>query len=131
MLTGTALLCGFISIIASFAIVAGYFVLYRPKQMQLMQDFGAKVEQVSPATAATPPGASARARYDFPHIQVIMTHALSFGTMLIAVAVGFLSAGTIIMLALVVLQRRATLQQINVGLAQISDQLKQLQPRGN
>ena len=51
--------------------------------------------------------------------------------MLVAIAVGLSAAGTLVMLALVILQRRVTLNQINVSLVQISNQLKELQLREN
>ena len=86
----------------------------------------AQAAQPTPAPGENPPPR----KLDFPSVQATMTHVLSFGTMLVAVAVGFLAAGTLVMLALVVLQRRATLHQINVSLVQISGQLKELQLRG-
>ena len=47
--------------------------------------------------------------------------------MMVAVSVGLLGLGTLVLLAVVVLGRRATLQQVNANLAQISTQLKELQ----
>jgi hypothetical protein len=44
----------------------------------------------------------------------------------LAVAVGLLAVGTLVLLAVVIISRRATLHQINASLAQISHQLKQL-----
>ena len=49
----------------------------------------------------------------------------------LAVAVGLLAVGTLVLLAVVILSRRATLNQINASLAQISTQLKELQPGNN
>ncbi len=66
---------------------------------------------------------------DFPSVQATMTHVLSFATMLVAIAVGLSALGTLVVLALVILTRRATLNQINVSLAQISTQLRNLQTR--
>jgi hypothetical protein len=45
----------------------------------------------------------------------------------VAVSVIILSAGTLTTLLLVIFNRRVTLKQINYSLAQISEQLKQLQ----
>lgn len=129
ILTSAALFFGFLAIAASVAIVSAYFVLYRPKQLQLLRDvtIAAQAAQPTPAPGENPPPR----KLDFPSVQATMTHVLSFGTMLVAVAVGFLAAGTLVMLALVVLQRRAALHQINVSLVQISGQLKELQLREN
>ncbi|MDB6038811.1 MAG: hypothetical protein JWM99_2652 [Verrucomicrobiales bacterium] len=128
-LTGLACTFGILAVVASILIIAGYLVLYLPKQKQLMQDFGARIERID-STATLPPGAqspSPRDRYDFPHIQVIMMNAVSFGGMLVAVAVGLLAAGTLTVLALIVVSRRATLDQINASLRQITEQMKLLQ----
>ena len=128
-LTGLACAFGILAVVASILIIAGYLVLYLPKQKQLMQDFGARIERFDSASTL-PPGAqspSPRDRYDLPHIQVIMMNAVSFGGMLVAVAVGLLAAGTLTVLALIVVSRRATLDQINASLRQITEQMKLLQ----
>ncbi len=125
VLTGMAFVFGFLAITASIAIVSAYFVLYLPKQRQMLQDFGASAR----VAHAAPEENSSKPKYDFAATEVVMTHVISIGTMLVAVAVGLLSLGTLVMLLLVVLHRRATLNQISVSLAQISNQLKDLQPR--
>lgn len=130
LLTAAAFLFGAITLLASLLIVSGYFVLYRPKQMQLMKDFGMRIQAAVPEAPADQPEAPARAKYDFPHIMVMMLHGLSFGTMLVAIAVGLCAAGTLVILALVVVQRRATLNQINAQLTLISEQLKEMRPGG-
>jgi hypothetical protein len=131
-ITGLACTFGILAVVASILIIAAYLVLYLPKQKQLMQDFGARIERIDPSTAL-PPGvqnSNPRDRYDFPHIQVIMMNAISFGGMLVAVAVGLLAAGTLTVLVLIVVSRRATLEQINAGLRQITEQMKLLQKTG-
>jgi hypothetical protein len=45
----------------------------------------------------------------------------------LAGAVGILALGTLVLLAVVVLNRRVTLRQINASLSQISGQLKQIE----
>ena len=106
---------------ASLLIASAYFILYRPKQMQLLRDVTIAAQE------AHPDGQAARRPLDFPSVQATMTHVLSFGTMMVAVSVGLLGAGTLVLLAVVVVGRRATLQQVNASLAQISAQLQQLQ----
>jgi hypothetical protein len=48
--------------------------------------------------------------------------------LIVASALLILACGTLVTLALVVLSRRATLQQLQQGLAQITDQLQRLRP---
>ena len=133
VLTGAAFSLGFLAIVASLLLVSAYFILYRPKQVQLLRDFSATAQAATtnPPSGQPPKDDSPRQRYDFPHIQVTMMHVLSFGTMLVTVSVGLLALGTLVMLALVIVQRRATLNQLNTSLIQISSQLKELQLREN
>ena len=127
LLTGAALIFGFLALVACIVIVAAYFVLYQPKQMQLLRDvtIAAQAAKTTPTSSENPP----QRKLDFPSVQATMTHVLSFGTMLVAIAVGLSAAGTLVMLGLVILQRRATLHQINANLIQISNQLRQLELR--
>lgn len=127
LLTGAAFLFGFLAIAASVAIASAYFVLYRPKQMQLLRDVTTAAQEARPENGTPPNGQPPRRQLDFPSVQATMTHVLSFGTMMVAVSVGLLGTGTLVLLAVVVLSRRATLQQIQSHLAQISAQLKELQ----
>ncbi len=127
-LTGAAFLFGFLAVTASIAVVAAYFVFYRPKQMELLRQvtIAAQALRTNPAPPPQIPENPPLPPLDFPSVQVTMTHVLGFGTMLVAIAVGLSAGGTLVMLALVVLSRRATLSQINLSLAQISTQLKDL-----
>jgi len=59
--------------------------------------------------------------------EVVLTYVASMGVTLVASAVGALGLGTLILLTVVVLNRRVTLNQVNASLAQISDQLRELQ----
>lgn len=128
LLTCAAFVFGFLAIAASVAIASAYFILYRPKQMQLLRDVTTAAQEARPDNGATPNGQPTRRNLDFPSVQATMTHVLSFGTMMVAVSVGLLGTGTLVLLAVVVLSRRTTLQRINSHLAQISAQLKELQP---
>ena len=66
----------------------------------------------------------------FLGVEIFMTHVISMGTTIVAAAVGVLALGTLVLVLVVMLNRRVTLNQINVSLAQISSQLKDLQLRG-
>ena len=62
----------------------------------------------------------------FLGVPLAFTHVISMATTLLAIAVGVLGLGTLILLAVVILNRRATLHQVNASLAQISNQLREL-----
>ncbi len=128
LLTGAALLFALLSLVASIGIVAGYFVFIHPKQVQMLNNYThhGNPPPAAPAAApaGTPPGDSAV----FAAEEVVMTYVGFLGTMLVAIAVGLSAAGTLVMLVLMVLQRRATLQQINLSLTRISAQLEEMKP---
>ena len=58
---------------------------------------------------------------------LFMTTAIGVGTALVAGSVGLLGLGTLLLVSLVLINRRVALRQISVSLADISLQLKQLQ----
>lgn len=128
ILTGAALLFALLALVASIGTVAGYLVFVHPKQTQMLNNYthnGSPPRVVNaPAANGVPPSESAA----FASQEVMMTYVSFLGTMLVAIAVGLSATGTLVLLVLVVLQRRATLQQINVSLAQLSAQLKDMQP---
>ena len=128
ILTGAALLFALLALVASIGTVAGYLVFIRPKQTQMLNNytFTGNPPRVVPAPTAA--GAAPSESAVFASQEVVMTYVSFLGTMLVAMAVGLSATGTLVLLVLVVLQRRATLQQINVSLARISAQLKDLQP---
>ena len=66
VLTGMAFLFGFLAITASIAIVSAYFVLYLPKQRQMLQDFGASARLAH----AAPEENSSKPKYDFAATEV-------------------------------------------------------------
>lgn len=129
MLTGLALAFGLLSIVASIATVLGYLFLYRPKENQVLMDYGAVVR----AAQSNPPADDRRMvetpdgrRFDALGVQLTLSHAIAFGAALIAVSVALLGAGTLVTVTLVIFHRRVTLRQINAALAQISEQLRQI-----
>ena len=128
LLAGAAFLLGFLAVAASVLIVVAYFVIYRPKEKEVLQQVTLAAEQAKAARAqgneAAPPP---KLPFDFPSVQATMTFFHSVVLTGLAVAVGVLALGTLVLLAVVVLSRRATLQQINHSLAQISAQLRALQ----
>ena len=124
-LTSMALLFGFLAIGASILIVAFYPVMYLPKQKELIRRAEAAATQAKTETTEE----SLRRLDKFVGAGIFMTHVISMGTTIVAAAVGILALGTLVLVLVVVLNRRATLNQINASLAQISIQLKELQLR--
>ena len=129
LLTGFALVFGLLSIAASIATVLGYLFLYRPKENQLLMDYGAIVRAAGANPSAedrrmveTPDGR----RFDALGVQLTLGHAIAFGAAMVAVSVALLGAGTLVTVTLVIFHRRVTLRQVNASLAQISEQLREL-----
>ena len=130
-LAGVALLLGFLAITASVVIVSAYFVFYRPKEKEVLRQVTLAAEQarVNPAPAEGGAAPAPKPPFDFPSIQATMTFFHSVVITLLAAAVGLLALGTVVLVAVIILNRRATLHQVNASLAQISFQLRELQMR--
>jgi predicted PurR-regulated permease PerM len=126
VLTSLALLFGFLAVVLSVLIVAFYPLMYLPKQKELIRR-----AETAAAQAKTETVEETVQRLDkFVGVGILMTHVVSLGTTIVAAAVGLLALGTLVLVLVVVLNRRATLNQINASLAQISGQLKELQSNG-
>lgn len=130
LLTGAAFLLGFLSVAASVVIVSAYFVSYRPKEKQLLREvtLAAEAAKANPAPAQGSAGDSPSLNFYYPSVQATMTYFHSLVITFMAVAMGLLAVGTLVLLGVVILTRRATLSQINASLAQISRQLGELRP---
>jgi hypothetical protein len=129
-LTALAFLFGFLAIAASVVIVFFYLIFYLPKQKQLLHDAEVAVQQAknNPSTGEASLEKTVKRIDQFLGAQIVMTHVTSIGTTMVAVMVGILGLGTLVLLSVVVLNRRITLSQINLSLAQISTQLRELRP---
>lgn len=132
-LTGTALVLGFLAVAASVVIVSAYFGFYRPKEKEVLRQvtLAAERAKANPAPAEAGTASGPKLPFDFPSVQATMTFFHSVVITLLAGAVGLLALGTLVLLAVVILNRRVSLQQINASLAQISTQLKELQSGNN
>jgi hypothetical protein len=130
LLTGAAFFLGFLSVAASVVIESAYFVSYRPKEKQVLREvtLAAQEAKTNPAAAQGAVGDSPKLKFDYPSVQATMTYFHSLVITFMAIAMGLLALGTLVLLAVVILSRRATLSQINASLAQISLQLRELQP---
>jgi len=127
VLSSLAFLLGFLAIAASIVIVSAYFVLYRPKEKQLLREVTLAAQQAQQAKQTQGTAADApKLNFDYPSIQATHTYFLSICILLTALSVGLLALGSLVLLAVVALNRRVTLNQINTSLAQISAQLREL-----
>lgn len=132
VLTTAAFVLGFLAVAASFLLVWCYLIFYLPKQKQLLLEAERTVQQAKANPPAEVSVEEAVKRLDkFMGVQILMTYVVSMGTTAVAIMVGILGFGTLIVLAVVVLGRRATLNQINASLAQISTHLKALPASGS
>ena len=129
LMTMLAFLFGFLAIAVSIFIVWFYLIMYLPKQRQMIEEAEAAVQQAK--TISTSDQATMEEnvkRIDkFLGVQIVLTYVISAGVTLVGVSVGVLALGTLTLLTVVILNRRVTLNQINVSLAQISNQLRELQ----
>jgi hypothetical protein len=127
-IAGIALFLGLVSIAASIAIVSFYFVFYRPKEKQLLRDLPPVIyNAASNATAGAAQEPVPRPHFDPVRAHLFLVTAIGVGTALVAGSVGLLGLGTLLLVSLVLINRRVALRQIRVSLADISVQLKQLQ----
>jgi hypothetical protein len=123
VLTTAAFTLGFVAIAASILIVTFYMKVYRHEQEWI------NAESLRPAEWA---------KVDTKHIngllqmEAVQTSCLGAGVTGVAWAVIVLGLATLMLMAVVILNRRVALNQINDSLAQISKQLRELQTeRGN
>ncbi len=128
LMTTLAFLLGFLAIAVSIFIVWFYLIMYLPKQRHMIQEAEAAVQQAKSASASGPASVAEDVkRIDkFLGVQIVLTYVISAGVTLVGGSVGVLALGTLTLLTVVILSRRVTLNQINVSLAQISNQLREL-----
>lgn len=115
------------AVVGCVGVLISYAVFYQPKERQILSDYvqyGHLPKHGTNSSARlTPDEAMA--------LQFSMTYVVTKGILAVAVAVTVLSCGTLTTLLLVVLNRRVTFKQINASMAQISDQLRQLQAKSS
>lgn len=127
-LTGVAVAFWIAAVLACAGVMVCYKIFYKPKEQQIMADYEKHGHLVR--HGSTPDGTPSKlTAEDALGIQFALSYAMTRGILAMAIAVTILSCGTLATLLLVVLNRRVTLRQINYSLAQISDQLRQLQAR--
>lgn len=129
-LTVAAVVFWSLAVIASVGVLVCYKVFYAPKEKQIFHDYEqhGHIRDTANATAGDPPRDPQTASLEKAlGIHFTMTWVLTKGILATSISVIVLSCGTLTTLLVVILNRRVTLKQINHSLAQISEQLKQLQ----
>lgn len=127
-LTVAALVLGFLAVAASITIVTLNEMYVRPKQNKLAADSGAIAWPSGGVGAPSSSPDAVQAR--LLALEIDMMRVISMGSMMVAGSVGLLGLGTLLLVAAVMLNRRATLNQVNASLAQISAQLREWRPDG-
>ncbi|HTD67332.1 MAG TPA: hypothetical protein VK846_12460 [Candidatus Limnocylindria bacterium] len=131
-LTGLAVAFWVLAVIGGIGVLVCYSIFYQPKEKQIMSDYekyGYLPRYTNSATGSRPAGPATPEQALGLHFT--LSYVVTKGLLAVAVTVIILACGTLTTLLLVVLNRRVTLKQINHSLAQISDQLRQLQQRGS
>jgi hypothetical protein len=99
--------------------------MYWPKQKSVLRD--AEQEAQRATNAAHSVEDNVRQINKFLGVEVLFTHVISMGVTVVAVSVGVLGLGMLVLLSVVILNRRVALNQINASLSRISRQLHELQ----
>ena len=129
VLTALAVAFWVLAVIGSISVLVCYAVFYAPKEKQMFSDYqqhGHLTRYTNSATGSLPAGPADPQQALGVHFT--MNYVVTKGILAVVVTMIILSCGTLTTLLLVVLNRRVTLKQINYRLAQISEQLKALQP---
>ena len=127
LLTGTALGLWLVAMIGSVFVIWAYFVMYLPKEKQIIRNFEKEYQAASTNAVSASSGESEKERVEKNQITFVMTKAVGIGMVSTAACVAVLSAGMLATIILVIWNRRVTLRQINANLTQISAQLKELE----
>jgi hypothetical protein len=135
MLTWVGIALWILAVICSVGVLIFYPVFYAPKERHMLDNYGAQSTMPVPSRAIDRmPGGTPQ---DAETIRVLqqslgahmhLSYVVTRGVLIVASALLILACGTLVTLALVVFSRRATLQQLQHGLAQITEQLQRLRP---
>ena len=132
-LTGAAIAFWTLAVLGTVGVLVCYSVFYAPKEKQMFRDYHTyghltHYTNATDRAAGSLPAGPATAEQALG-VHFTMNYVATKAILVVAVSVIILSAGTLTTLLLVIFNRRVTLKQINYSLAQISEQLKQLQGR--
>src|SRR6185436_15077831 len=99
--------------------------MYLPKQRKMLYDSEKAAQQAKSAASSVED--NVKEINKFMGAEVLLTHVVSMGVTIVALSVGVLGLGMLVLLSVVIPNRRVALNQINLSLAQISSQLRELQ----
>ena len=128
VLSTVAFMFGFLAIATSLGLAWSYVVFVLPRQSQMVEDGLVAMQQAKthPATEPVPTSDDTMQIHRFLSMQADMVRSVSVGTSMLALAVGVLGLGTLVLLTVVILSRRSTLDHVNTSLVEISQQLRDL-----
>lgn len=130
VLSSAAFLLGLLALVAAFLIAWCYPIYILPKQKELKwraRDLLEYVGTNSPATTVNHEESTRRVAKLLTEQIVVVNDLTRAAIVGVAITVGLLALGTLNLLTVVILNRRAALNQVNASLARISDQLLELQ----
>jgi hypothetical protein len=122
VLTTAACLFGIAAVIVSLTLIWVWRAEYWPIQERLQNQISA----IDKATAAAP-DSDRKQLIALLGRESVDTAMVSMGAAAVALAVAVLGMGSLVLAAVVILNRRVTLSQINASLVQISSQLRNMQ----
>lgn len=131
ILTSAAFVFGFLAMVSSLVLAWSYPVFILPKQREMEFHAVNLLEQARTNAITTMPVDAGQELAKLLAIEIQVTNITTAGTALIAAAVGLLGLGTLILLTVVILNRRVALNQVNTSLAEISGTLRGMQDRGS
>jgi hypothetical protein len=134
LLTSVALGVGILCIAAGVLLMWGNDVIFPQVQLLVKQERDAQHQTMSSGASVTTRTNTADASLILDDgtvvdRQVLVTLLLGKAAYVSSRAMALLGVGTLLTLMLVIFNRRITLRQININLAQISAQIKELQNR--
>lgn len=128
VLTTAAFAFGFLALITGLVITWIYPIRVLPKQKEMVKHAEALLAHYrTNAVASTEKSKADKEIGQLLAVEIMVGNVTTAGTALVALAVGLLAFGTLLLLTVVILSRRVALNQINASLAQISNQLRELQ----
>ena len=132
LLTTAALGVGLLAIVAGVLMVWANSALLFPQVQLLVEQSGAAHAAGTNAVASTTATNDLLTLSDGTKVdqQVLVTLMLGKAMNVTSLALTLLGLGTLLTLLLVIFNRRITLRQINANLAQISQQIKEMQEHG-
>jgi hypothetical protein len=126
-LTGLAIAFWAFAVIGASTVLICYNMFIWPKEQKILSEYGSSGRLLT--SMPNDPPESAAGAHRALGVSFNMSYVITKGVLAVTVCVIILSCGTLATLLVVIFNRRVTLRQINHSLAQISEQLKQLQLR--